>query len=238
MTKFWNWIAPRNEGDLPELVIDGTIAAESWFDDDVTPAEFRADLDKIKGDFVLWLNSPGGDCIAASQIYTMLWEHPGNVTVKIDGIAASAASVIAMAGNKVYMAPTALMMIHNPSTIAFGDHNEMEKACQMLDEVKQSIINAYHLRTGRSEVQLGHMMEDETWMNAKRAIELGFADGMLTDEVRQHSEDEALEFAAHSVDRAIACKMRAKAPAPAPAEPPKPVGRKVDDLMKQLIELL
>lgn len=238
MTKFWNWVRPSDEAAVPELVIDGVIAAESWFEDDVTPQMFRDELSKVEGDFVLWLNSPGGDCIAASQIYTMLWEHPGNVTVRIDGIAASAASVIAMAGNKVYMAPTALMMIHNPSTFAFGDHNEMEKAGQMLAEVKQSIINAYHLRTGLSEVQLGHMMEDETWMNAKRAIELGFADGMLTDE-RQHAQDDALEFSAHSVERAIACKLQARMPKQTqPVDPPRPAGRSVDDLMKQLYEKL
>lgn len=125
------------------LEIYGTIAEESWFDDDVTPALFREELFAGTGDVVIWINSPGGDCIAASQIYAMLMDYKGNITVKIDGIAASAASVIAMAGTKVLMAPTALMMIHNPATGAFGDHTDMQKAIEMLDEVKESITGNY-----------------------------------------------------------------------------------------------
>ena len=132
---------------------------------------FRDELFAGSGDVVIWLNSPGGDCIAASQIYSMLMDYKGNVTVKIDGIAASAASVIAMAGTRVLMAPTALMMIHNPATVAFGDHEDMQKAIEMLEEVKESIINAYEIRTNLSHTQLSHMMDETTWMNAKKAIE-------------------------------------------------------------------
>ena len=128
---------------------------------------FRDELFAGSGDVVIWLNSPGGDCIAASQIYSMLMDYKGNVTVKIDGIAASAASVIAMAGTRVLMAPTALMMIHNPATVAFGDHEDMQKAIEMLEEVKESIINAYEIRTNLSHTQLSHMMDETTWMNAK-----------------------------------------------------------------------
>ena len=124
------------------LELYGTIAEESWFDDDITPRMFKEELVSGSGDITVWINSPGGDCVAASQIYTMLMDYKGNVTVKIDGIAASAASVIAMAGTKVLMAPTALMMIHNPMTGAFGDCEEMQKAIEMLNEVKESIINA------------------------------------------------------------------------------------------------
>ena len=105
--KFWKW---RNQADgEPEarvLELYGTIASESWFDDDVTPQMFKDELFSGDGDVVIYLNSPGGDCIAASQIYTMLMDYPGNVIIKIDGIAASAASVIAMAGTSVLMAPT------------------------------------------------------------------------------------------------------------------------------------
>ena len=119
-------------------------------------------------------------CVAASQIYTMLMEYKGRVTVKIDGIAASAASVIAMAGTEVLMAPTSLLMIHNPLTVAIGDSEEMKKSIAMLDEVKESIINAYELKTGMSRAKLAHLMDAETWMNAQKAIELGFADGILT----------------------------------------------------------
>ena len=100
MKKFWNW-ARDEESGARTLYLDGTIAEESWFDDDVTPKAFKADLTAGEGDIVIWINSPGGDCIAASQIYAMLMDYKGSVTVKIDGIAASAASVIAMAGTKV-----------------------------------------------------------------------------------------------------------------------------------------
>lgn len=110
------------------------------------------------GNLTVWINSPGGDCVAAAQIYNMLMDYNGNVTVKIDGIAASAASVIAMAGTKVLMSPVSTMMIHNPATVAMGDHNEMQKAIEMLNEVKESIINAYEIKTGLSRAKLSHLM--------------------------------------------------------------------------------
>lgn len=159
--------------------MNGTIADESWYDDDVTPQLFKNDLYAESGDVTVWLNSPGGDCVAAAQIYNMLKEYPGNITIKIDGIAASAASLIAMAGNKVLMSPVSMMMIHNPLTMAFGNAGEMKKAAEMLDEVKDSIINAYELKTGLSRSKLSHLMDNETWMNAVKAVELGFADGIL-----------------------------------------------------------
>jgi len=181
LRNFWNWV--RNEDGTRTLTIDGVIAEESWFDDDVTPKLFREQLNAGNGDIVLYVNSPGGDCVAASQIYTMLIEYKGRVTVKIDGIAASAASVIAMAGTEVLMAPTALLMVHNPLTVAIGDTEEMQKAIAMLDEVKESIITSYELKTGMSRAMLAHLMDAETWMNAQKAIELGFADGILAREV-------------------------------------------------------
>ena len=177
---FWNWV--RNQDGSRILTIDGVIAEESWFDDDVTPRLFREQLNAGTGDIVIYVNSPGGDCVAASQIYTMLMEYKGRVTVKIDGIAASAASVIAMAGTEVLMAPTALLMVHNPLTVAIGDTEEMQKAIAMLDEVKESIITSYELKTGMSRAKIAHLMDAETWMNAQKAIELGFADGILTRE--------------------------------------------------------
>lgn len=158
----------------------GTIAEESWFDDDVTPQIFKDELNAGSGDITVWINSPGGDCVAAAQIYNMLTQYKGNVTVKIDGIAASAASVIAMAGNMVLMSPVSMMMIHNPATVAFGDHAEMQKAIDMLAEVKESIINAYVIKTGLSRSKLSHLMDAETWMDANKAVELGFPDDIVT----------------------------------------------------------
>jgi len=127
----------------------------------------------------VWINSPGGDCVAAAQIYNMLMDYKGNVTVKIDGVAASAASVIAMAGSKVYVSPVSMLMIHNPMTVAMGDAAEMEKAIDMLASVKDSIINAYEIKTGLSRAKLSHLMDAETWMDANMAVELGFADAIL-----------------------------------------------------------
>jgi len=171
----------QNEEEVIEriLFLNGTIAEESWFDDDVTPQIFKDELNKGNGNITVWINSPGGDCVAAAQIYNMLIDYKGDVTVKIDGIAASAASVIAMAGTKVLMSPVSMLMIHNPMTIAFGNKGEMEKAISMLDEVKESIINAYEIKTGMSRAKLSHLMDSETWMDANKAVELGFADDIL-----------------------------------------------------------
>lgn len=180
--KFWIWKNQvESEHKIRVLSINGTIAEDSWFDDDVTPKLFKEELFSESGDVVIWLNSPGGDCIAASQIYSMLMDYEGAITVKVDGIAASAASVIAMAGTKVLMAPTALMMIHNPMTVAFGNHDDMKKTIDMLSQVKESIINAYEIKTSQPRSKLSKLMDSETWMNANKAIELGFADGLLED---------------------------------------------------------
>lgn len=191
---------------------------------------FRDELFAGSGDVVIWLNSPGGDCIAASQIYSMLMDYKGNVTVKIDGIAASAASVIAMAGTRVLMAPTALMMIHNPATVAFGDHEDMQKAIEMLEEVKESIINAYEIRTNLSHTQLSHMMDETTWMSAKKAIELGFADDLLKDE-KLSADTPAYAFSGKSAELALMNKISGKLQ---PDEPKVVPGTPLADLKKRL----
>ena len=170
------------------LFLNGTIAEESWFDDDVTPQLCKEELNAGTGNITVWINSPGGDCVAAAQIYNMLANYKGTVTVRIDGIAASAASVIAMAGTKVIMSPVSMMMIHNPMTIAFGDSANMQKAIAMLDEVKESIINAYEIKTGLSRAKLSRLMDAETWMDANSAIEMGFAD-----EIMQRNTADAVE---------------------------------------------
>lgn len=181
--KFWEWKNQTATETAPAertLFLNGTIAEESWFDDDVTPQLFKDELLSGSGDVTVWINSPGGDCVAAAQIYNMLMDYKGNVTVKIDGIAASAASVIAMAGNKVYVSPVSMLMIHNPMTVAMGNAADMEKAIEMLQSVKDSIINAYEIKTGLSRARLSHLMDAETWMDANKAVELGFADEILS----------------------------------------------------------
>lgn len=181
MRKFWNW---KDETETTErtLFLNGVIAENSWFDDEITPQIFKDELESGSGDVTVWINSPGGDCVAAAQIYNMLKAYNGKITIKIDGLAASAASVIAMAGDKVLMSPVSLIMIHNPLTMVCGDHNEMSKAIDMLNEVKESIINAYEAKTGLSRAKLSHLMDSETYMNANKAIELGFADSIMGDD--------------------------------------------------------
>ena len=194
--KFWNWIKNEDES-VPDmertLFLNGMISDETWYGDEVTPQLFKDELNAGNGNITVWINSPGGDVFAAAQIYNMLRNYKGSVTVKIDGIAASAASVIAMAGDTVCVSPVAMMMIHNPMTVAMGDTAEMQKAIEMLGSVKDSIINAYEIKTGLSRAKLSHLMDAETWMDAGKAVELGFADKILfssdeTDEEKKKPE--------------------------------------------------
>jgi Protease subunit of ATP-dependent Clp proteases len=209
LKKFWDWARDETTGERV-LYFDGEISEETWWGDEVTPKMFRDELFKDTGNITIWLNSPGGDCVAASQIYAMLMDYPHSVTVKIDGIAASAASVIAMAGTKVLMAPTALMMIHNPLTIAIGDSEEMRKAIEMLAEVKEAIVNAYQIKTSQSRAKISHLMDAETWMNANKAIEMGFADGILEDAKRKNSEDVTFAFSRRAVTNSLLGKVMPK----------------------------
>ena len=189
--KFWNWV--KNEGELGierTLFLNGEISDETWYGDEVTPKLFKDELNSGDGDITVWINSPGGDVFAAAQIYNMLRDYKGSVTVKIDGLAASAASVIAVAGDTVLMSPVAMMMIHNPATLAIGNAKEMEKAIGMLNEVKESILNAYEDKTGLKRSKLSKMMDDETWFNAKKAVELGFADKILFAKEEEPEEEE------------------------------------------------
>jgi Protease subunit of ATP-dependent Clp proteases len=224
MRHFWNWV--KNADETRTLFLEGVIAEESWFSDEVTPAMFKEELFAGSGPILLHINSPGGDCIAASQIYTMLMDYPHDITVQIDGMAASAASVIAMAGTKVCMSPTSMMMIHNPFTCAMGDSDEMRKAIQLLDEVKESIINAYEIKTGLSRTKLSHLMDSETWMNAVKAKELGFCDEILY--TGDHDLPDEVSGFSYGRKAAAACLMNRviatlpKAPMTVPAEPEHP----------------
>ena len=185
MKRFWNWLIPEetspdSDGGERVLRINGVIAEESWLDDEITPTVFASELNAGSGPVTIWLNSPGGDVVAAARIYNMLLDYPGKVTVNIDGIAASAASVIAMAASTVAMSPVSMLMIHNPATLAMGDKTELSRALDMLESVKDSIINAYQLKTGLSRAKLSKLMDAETWMDARAAVDLGFADELLT----------------------------------------------------------
>ncbi len=210
--KFWNWVRDADTGERT-LVLNGQIAEDSWFGDEITPAIFRDELMKGEGNITVWINSPGGDVFAAAQIYNMLMDYKGSVTVRIDGLAASAASVIAMAGTTVEMSPVGMLMIHNPSTAVIGNTKEMQAAIQMLDEVKESILNAYELKTGQPRQSLSDLMDAESWMNAKKAVELGFADKILfanEDEEKQSEGVEAMLFSQRAVTNSLIDKIKAQ----------------------------
>jgi ATP-dependent Clp protease protease subunit len=225
MKHFWN-LAPDESGGRT-LRLDGAIADETWFGDEVTPKAFRDDLFSGAGPVTVLINSPGGDVFAAAEIYNALIDYTGPVTVKIDGLAASAASVIAMAGGEVIMSPVSMMMIHNPSTIAIGDGEEMLRAKAMLDEVKESIINAYELKTGLTRTKIGHLMDAESWFNARKAVELGFADGISGGKAEETSD--SLIFSRAAVTNSILSKFPAK-----PKTPEKPKGVPVQSLEQRL----
>lgn len=191
--QFWKWVKnkePDPFGSDRTLYLNGEISDETWYGDEVTPKLFKDELESGKGNITLWINSPGGDVFAAAQIYNMLMDYPYDVTVKIDALAASAASVIAMAGTKVCMSPVAMLMIHNPMTIAIGDTEEMQKAIDMLSEVKESIMNAYEIKSGLSRSKISRLMDAETWMNAKEAKKLGFTDEILYENGMESSDEE------------------------------------------------
>lgn len=244
MKKFWKWknqtvLKQETQEQVPErtLFLNGTIAEDSWFDDDVTPQLFKEELFAESGDVTIWINSPGGDCVAAAQIYNMLMDYKGNITIKIDGIAASAASVIAMAGTKVLMSPVSMMMIHNPATVAWGDTAEMQKAIDMLSEVKESIINAYEIKTRMSRAKLSHLMDAESWMNANKAVELGFADDILhrlgeTEDMQQPQI--AMMFDKAVVTNSLMDKIAKKCPIQFKKNEPETNERSVDSLMERL----
>lgn len=228
MRKFWNWV--RDSDEERTLYLNGVISEETWWGDEVTPKIFKDELLAGTGDITVWINSPGGDVFAAAQIYNMLMEYTGKVNVKIDGLAASAASVIAMAGGDVYMSPVSMLMIHNPSTIAIGDSEEMLRAKALLDEVKESIINAYELKTGLSRTKLSHLMDAESWMNANKAIELGFADKIMFMESETPDLTDSLIFSRMVVTNSLISKL--------PKQPKQKTGTPIESLDKRLSLIL
>lgn len=186
MAKFWNWIKNEDTGErelrLDGVITDGDFFAELFGLEVATPKYFRNELNSADGDITVRINSEGGDAFAAAAIYTMLKDYSntkGLVTVKIDGIAASAASVVAMAGDEIQISPVGMIMIHNPWLYTQGDADEMRTAAQFLDDVKETIINAYEQKTHLSREEISRMMDEETWFHAKKAVELGFADKIM-----------------------------------------------------------
>jgi len=202
--KFWTFTnKSSDEGtEEAELRIEGDIVSDddSWLYElfgmpATSPNMFKAELAKFKGKpLIVWIDSFGGDVFAAAGIYNALKEHDATITVKIDGKAMSAASVIAMAGDSVLMSPVAMMMIHNPLTFAVGDMHDLRHVADVLDSVKESIVNAYQLKTKHTRAKIAEMMDNETWMSAKAAMKDGFADGMLYAEENAQNLAQNMQF--------------------------------------------
>lgn len=141
--------------------------------------EFLADLARLDGQHIhLRINSPGGSVVEGTAIYNALRRHKGGLTVHIDALAASMASVIAMSGSPVYIADNALLMIHNPWTVSMGDSDQLRKEADLLDKLKSTLVNAYVRKTGMEQDQIAEMMDAETWLDAVEAVALGFADAI------------------------------------------------------------
>lgn len=185
-TPFWNFVdSQSSESGLTELELNGVISEFSWLGDEVTPKMFKDDLYRVGkgGPVMLKINSPGGDVIAASQMRAILTDYPGPVTARVDGIAASAAVIVAIAASRVKMMDSAFMMIHDPAVVVFLAQFDIETLGKLRDHlksIKDGILPAYAERTGLSEDKLSRMMANETWMSAREAVELGFADEVIS----------------------------------------------------------
>lgn len=189
--KFWKWsnsVSSNNQ----ELILDGPIASDTWWGDEVTPDLFREELKQHAGDLTVVINSPGGDVFAGLAIYNALVNHNGNVTVRVDGLAASIASVIAMSGDKIIMSPGSMIMIHRPSVYAAGTVDDMEKAKDVLMKIEEGITPIYAKRTGLSDEKITELLEAETWMLADKAVELGFADE-VSEAPEKQKQDESVQ---------------------------------------------
>lgn len=176
--QFWKW-SNGVESTESKLILEGVVSSEDWWGDglDVTPQAFRDELAKRSGDLVVSINSPGGDVFAGVSIYNTLANYDkGNVTVEVNGLAASIASVIAMAGDKIVMLPGSSMMIHKPWSMGIGNADELKKVAETLNSIEESLVPIYTSRTGLSDERIKEMLADETWMTPKEAVELGFAD--------------------------------------------------------------
>lgn len=174
--KFWN--LKKTDDKTGELTLYGEISNTTWWGDEITPKQFKEELDAL-GDIEIlnvYINSPGGDVFAGQAIYSMLKRHTAQVNVYIDGVAASIASLIAMAGDKVIMPANAMMMIHNPWTIAAGNANDFRKLADDLDKVRDSMIVAYQGKSGLEKEEIINIMDAETWLSAEECKEKGLAD--------------------------------------------------------------
>lgn len=231
--KFWNFKAKDDK--TGELTLYGEISDYSWWDDDVTPKQFKDDLDAM-GDvdeINVYINSPGGDVFAGQTIYSMLKRHKAKVNIYVDGLAASIASLIAMAGDRVIMPANAMMMIHSPWTYASGNAKEFRKLADDLDKIRESMITAYESKSALTAEEITNIMDGDdgegTWLSAEDCLEYG-----LIDEI-----EEAKQVAARIPEKYLALYKNIPEELKKPPEPDEGVKNSENDLKKQkmLLEL-
>ncbi len=190
--RFWNFVADQ-EGNTAELLLYGEISDYSWYGDEITPAEFNNDLKTLGAvdEITVRINSGGGDVFAAVAIYTRLKEHKAKITVKIDGWCASAATIIAMAGDTIEISVGGIFMIHDPAAGVLGYYkaDELKKIADELETIKQSIVNCYMTVSDKSEEEIKSLMTDETWYTGQEAVEAGFCTAVMFTEVQTEVED-------------------------------------------------
>lgn len=216
---FWNFRndAAPDGAEADVLDIEGELVVEDgWWTPDgaVNARDFRDRLSRC-GDVVVRINSPGGDVLAGAELYAALREHREqghHVTVHVTALAASAASVVAMAGEKVLMSPAAYMMIHNPWSFALGNADDFRQLADQLDAIADGIIEAYRLKTGKSKAKLKELLDAETYMSAPAAIREGFADGLLYEPQAGEQQPVETSMAAACVRQRIAAMLREHVP--------------------------
>lgn len=193
VNRFWNFIANQEENNA-ELLLYGEISDTSWYGDEITPAEFNNDLKAVGAvnEIIVRINSGGGDVFAAVAIYTRLKEHKAKITVKIDGWCASAATIIAMAGDTVEISAGGVFMIHDPLAGLMGYYNttDLGNIVKELETIKQSIVNCYMTTTNKSEEEIKCLMTDEgTWFTGQEAVDAGFCTSVMFTEVETEVEN-------------------------------------------------
>ena len=192
---FWTFRASAEENAAPELILYGDIASETWWGDEVTPRQFTEELDALGAvpEIVVRINSGGGDVFAANAIYTRLKDNAAKITVKIDGWAASAATIVAMAGDVIEIPGNGVFMVHDPSMGLLGYFNEADlvKLTDEIKVIKQSIVNGYALKTGKPADEIASIMAAETWYDGKQAVEAGFCDKLMFEDAETTVENGA-----------------------------------------------
>ncbi len=191
-SKFWKFKAL--DDNTGELTLYGEIANETWWGDEITPKEFKTDLDAL-GDINtlnIYINSPGGDVFAGQAIHSMLKRHKAHKNVYIDGLAASIASVVVMAGDTIFMPKNAMMMIHNPWTWGIGNAAEFRKLAEDLDKIRESLIAAYEGHSALTRDEIIEIMDSETWLTADECLEYGFCDVVEKEKQMAASIDKTL----------------------------------------------